>query len=118
MLYRKATRITLNQPYLENLPPLAIKLHVLLFDDLFKYHCSIVVYKIMYDLLPECISSMFIKLIDIHNRTRNCECNIFLPSVKNDVSKRFISFVGEQIWSGISLHNKSLTFRCFKKKLC
>ena len=72
MLYKKAIRITLNQLYLEHMPPLAIKLHILPFDDLFKYHCSIFMYKTRYDLLPECISSKFIKLIDIHNRTRNC----------------------------------------------
>ena len=41
MLYKTASRITLNQPYLEHVPPLAITFHVLLFDDLFKYHCSI-----------------------------------------------------------------------------
>ena len=117
MLYKTANKITLNQPYLEHMPPLAIKLHGLLFDDLFKYHCSIFMYKTKYDLLLECISSIFIKLIDIHNRTRNCECNFFFPSLKNDVCKRFISFVGIQIWSDISFHNKSLVFRSFKKKL-
>ena len=56
---------------------MAIKLHVLLFDDLLKYHCSIFMYKTMYDLLPECISSKFIKFIDIQNSTRNYECNFF-----------------------------------------
>ena len=103
MLHKQAIRINLYQPYLEHVPPLAvpplaIKRHVLLFDDLFKYHCSIFMYKTMYELLPECISSIFIKLIDMHNRTYNCEYNYFLLLVKNDVCKLFISLVGVQIW--------------------
>lgn len=96
VLYKRCLRLLSHAHPLAHTPPLALQLGLLAFDDLFTFNVAFFMFKLSRNLLPSCISSMFTRLCG--SRTRRNANDYFLPRVRLEVSKKFISFSGVQIW--------------------
>ena len=99
VLYKRCLRLLSHVPPLAHTPPLAFQLGLLIFDDLLMYHTAVFMYKLTNNMLPTCISSMFTRL---NGTTRRNAHYYFLPRVRLDICKRFISFHSVCVWLQMS----------------
>ena len=75
-------------------------------------------FKVLCHLLPNCLCKLFIKRNDIHERTRRCNLDFFLPLFLRNVCKHFVSYSGVNIWHSVNSDRKCLPFvNSFKRSL-
>ena len=114
MMYNKAIRIISSVHSLSHILSLVPYFKILIFEDLYMYFCAVFMFKVSCHLLPNCLCKLFNKLNDIHERTRRCNLDFFLPSVPLDVCKRFVSYSGVKIWRSLNTDLKCLPSELIK----
>lgn len=118
VLYKKCLRLLCGKPFLEHTPPLAKSLNVVIFDDLYALCLSIFMFKVYNRMLPACILDMFSYGSYVHNHSLRCRNDFFLPRIRLDVSKKFVTFAGVQCWSKLPIDIKECnSVYVFKKML-
>ena len=101
----------------EHTPPIAKQLNLVVFSDLYFWFLVKIMFKVFHHMLPKCTVSMFTRLSNVVNvNIRQVNYNFYLPKVRLNVSKKFVTFSGELCWSKLSHTAKSsitlYTFKC------
>ena len=96
ILQNRCIRLIAHSDNLTQVNPLAKKMHILLFDDLYYLHVAVFVYKVFHEMHQAVTVNLFTKLSSVYslNVTRRVNNDNFLPRVRLDVCKRFITFQG------------------------
>jgi hypothetical protein len=112
VLYKRCIRLFTHSHPSAHTPPLAHQLGLLIFDDIFVFSVAVFMFKLSNNMLPSCINYMFEHL---QGSTRRNAYDYFLPQVRLNVCKKFITFSGVQVWLKLPCILKSLSnLRDFK----
>jgi hypothetical protein len=118
VLYKKCLRLLCGKSLFEHTPPLAKQLNLVVFSDLYVWFLAVFMFKVYWQLLPQCILHMFTSLHTFHTRTRQSCCDFFLPRVRLNVCKQFVTFSGVQCWNSLPTNVKLCTsLNLFKNAL-
>jgi hypothetical protein len=118
IVHNRCIRLISHADVRAHVSSLAKKLHILVFDDLYDFHVAIFMYKVFNEMHPPVILKMFSKLSSIHHITRKTTHDFFLPRIRLDVCKRFITFSGVTVWSRLDIETKlSICLHAFKTLL-
>ena len=110
---KKAVRNVAGKPSRHSSEPLFSHLELLKFSDLFRYNCSLFMFRYTYSLLPPSFSGIFSPLSQ-PNRTLNYK----LPRSKNAFVDQLPAAVLPRIWNSLERHLKtSGSLNIFKKNL-
>ena len=100
----------------EHTPPLAKQLILVVFSDLYFWFLAKFMFKVFHHMLPKCTVSMFTRLSNVNVNIHYANYNFYLPRVRLNASKKFVTLSGVLCWSKLSHAAKSCitlnTFKC------
>ena len=107
MFYTTNVCVITGKSCFEHTPPLAKRLNLVLFNDLYDYYLAIFMFKLHNQMLPRSISAMFTYLSDVHIHSLRASEGFFLPRVRLSICKQFVVYSGVQCWSKLSYNLKT-----------
>ena len=110
ILQKRVIRILCNAGGLANTSSLFKRLHILKLQDIHTLHTALFMYKYHHHLLPTSFDNYFVlsSLVHDHHTRTSIRNNYFLPTVKTNIRKFSIKFVGPSVWNSIPIHIKTL----------
>ena len=116
--YRKKLRIITQSHYLAHTNPLFSKLKLLKLDDLYKHQLGIYMYKSTKGLLPDSISSMLIRIHNVHDHNFRNQNGYYIQHVRTNCRKFTIHYTGPIFWNTLPQQlREAVSENQFKRKL-
>ena len=118
ILQKKAIRLIDSAHYYAHTALIFLKFNILNFDQLYFLKIAMFMYKVMNDVFPDVLSSMFVRNNSIHNyNTRLSKC-IHTPFLYNSSSHCSLKMSGLNIWNLLLHHIDCVVeFKTFKYKV-
>ena len=118
MLQKKAVRIINNSDYLAHSEPLFKQNNLLKIEDIYKLQLGLLMYKLSREALPNSISILFQRNIEIHNHNTRNSNDYFMHEARTNTRKFTIKYSGPLFWNSIPEHiQNSTSENQFKNKL-
>ena len=103
VIQKKVVRIIHHEERLAHTNCLFKQMHLLKFQDLFKYRTAIIMFKLHYGKLPTLLQSTFKRSQNIHNtRSRN---TFIVRSSRTNLKAMCISALGVKLWNTLPVYS-------------
>ena len=120
ILQKRALRIITFADFRDPSNPLFIKLNILKFDDIVKFHTAIFMHDFHHGNLPDTFNSFFSLVNTRHNyntRLASNKTNYSLPSARTNYGKFNIRFSSVKVWNSLNEGLRQFPKQKFKKAL-
>ncbi len=116
-----AARIIFNRKKHEHVSPLLRQLNWLSVENRLKLDTACFMFKVAHDMVPNTISEMFTRVIEVSQHITRQASNFYIPIMRTQAGRRTLSFRGPKVWTTVPRNLKDSmdqrSFRCAYRQI-